>query len=231
MRAAQSKVERPTYSAAREALFRGAFEDCLTLCDALPEHSVESDLLRARAYISLNRADRALDIVRRLRLRVEPTDESLTTRMLEGAALLKLGRLDDGLAILHATHADARKAHPTIRAEIAVHIGIGHYREAQYPPALHHFRSVPEDADIVHARAILFEGWVMFDTGDVAAAAERFRAALRRRLSAQGFPRPQADRADRPRCGSRRSCGREAVRATARMRPNGSNSSERDHAG
>ncbi len=179
MRSAQPRADRPTFSAAREALFRGAFEDCLAVCDALPERSVETDLLRARAFISLNRADRALDAIRRLHVRVEPTDESLTARMLEGAALLKLGQLDDGLTILHAAHADARRAHPTVRAEIALHLGIGHYREAQYPQALRHLRSVPETADIVRARAILFEGWVMFDAGDVEVAAERFRAALR----------------------------------------------------
>ena len=189
MKSAQRKAERPTLSGAREALFRGAFEDCLAICDALPNNDVETDLLRARAYISLNRADRALDAVRRLRLRAEPTDESLTARMLEGAALLKLGQLDDGLAVLHAAHADARRAHPTIRAEISIHIGIGHYREGQFPQALHHLRSVPENADIVHARAILFEGWVMFDSGDVEGAAERFRAALRRIASCHRYDR------------------------------------------
>ena len=189
MKSARRKAERPTLSGARDALFRGAFEDCLAICDALPDDDVETGLLRARAYISLNRADRALDAVRRLRLRAEPTDESLTARMLEGAALLKLGQLDDGLAVLHAAHADARRAHPTIRAEISVHLGIGHYREAQYPQALHHLRSVPDDADIVHARAMLFEGWVMFDAGDVEAAAERFRAALRRIASCRQYDR------------------------------------------
>ena len=183
------KAERPTFSAARDALFRGDFEDCLAFCDALPERNVETDLLRARAFIALNRADRALDAVRRLRVRVEPTDESLTARMLEGAALLKFGQLDEGLAVLHAAHADARRAHPTIRAEIAVHVGIGHYREAQYPQALHHLRSVPDTADIVHARAILFEGWVLFDAGDVEIAAERFRDALRRIATCHQYDR------------------------------------------
>ena len=91
MKSAQRKADRPTYSGARDALFRGAFEDCLAICDALPGSDVETDLLRARAYISLNRADRALDAVQRLSLRAESTDESLTARMLEGAALLKLG--------------------------------------------------------------------------------------------------------------------------------------------
>jgi len=183
MKSGKVRAARPLFSDAREAFFRGDFEDCLRICDGL-ESVVEVDLLRARAFITMNRADRALDTVRRLRIPVAPTDESLTARMLEGAALLKLGQLDDGLALLSATRADARRAHPTIRAELDLHLGIGHYREAQYPQALRLLRSVPDDADIVRLGATLALPLTFAQRALCAAAifARDFAESFRRRL-------------------------------------------------
>ena len=51
MKSAQRKAERPTLSGARDAPFRGAFEECLAICDALPGGNVETELLRSRASI------------------------------------------------------------------------------------------------------------------------------------------------------------------------------------
>jgi hypothetical protein len=47
MKSAHRKAERPTLSGARDALFRGASEERLTICDELPEGDVETELLRA----------------------------------------------------------------------------------------------------------------------------------------------------------------------------------------
>src|ERR1700694_5048886 len=109
--------ERVQVSAVRDAYLRGDFERCLDLCDAFHRHerneTVEIELLRARALIPLNRADRALDVLRRLRIVDRSGDESLVARMLTGAAYLSLGQTDRALEALRSAHASAERAHPT----------------------------------------------------------------------------------------------------------------------
>jgi DNA-binding NarL/FixJ family response regulator len=189
MKSNRRTAARPLFSTARAAFFQGDFEDCLRICESSTEKGVEIELLHCRALIALNLADRALERLRRLHVRVGATDESVTARMLEGAALVKLGRLTEGISMLTDVQADTRGVHDTIRAELAVNLGIAHYREMKFPEALCLLRSVPDDADIVRARATLFEGWIAFDACDVNVAADRFRAALRCIASCRQYDR------------------------------------------
>jgi DNA-binding CsgD family transcriptional regulator len=60
-----------------------------------------------------------------------------------------------------------------------MHLGIAYYRAREYPQALRFLRLVPDDADIIRARAITFEAWVAFEQADMRGAADTFAAALR----------------------------------------------------
>jgi DNA-binding CsgD family transcriptional regulator len=184
---------RATISRAREAFLRGEFELTLELCGALQPRDeaeeIEIDLLRARALIPLGRSERALDIVRRLRLAPHARDLDLTARMLEGAALVKLSQLDHGIAILSDAYRASARAHPTVRAELAVNLGIAYYRKREYEKADRQLRTVPHEADIVHARALVFQGWVAWDRGEFASAADLFDAALQRIESCRNYDR------------------------------------------
>ncbi len=185
--------ERATFSSTRDALFRGEFETTLRLCDTLQPRgeaeAIEVDLLRARAFMALGRADRALDAVRRLHLADRGKDLDLTGRMIEGAALVRLSRIDEGLTILAQAHRASSRAHPSVRAELTVNLGIAHYRKGQYAQARRVLHTVADDADIIRARALVFEAWVAWDCTDFAAAAELFDAALRHLESCRHYDR------------------------------------------
>jgi DNA-binding CsgD family transcriptional regulator len=188
-----SAQERATFSNARALLLDGCFEATLRMCGELVARNraetIEVELLRARALIPLGRADRALDVIRRLQIVEEVSDENLTARMLQGAALVRLSQLDQGLAILSAAYRASFRAHPTVRAELVVNLGIAHYRKRNYGEALRLLESVPDDSDIIRVRATVFEAWVALDRSDVAKATERFEAALRRITSCRNYDR------------------------------------------
>jgi DNA-binding CsgD family transcriptional regulator len=161
---------------------------CEGLVSRNPE-SVEIELLRARALLSLGRADRALDVIRRLQISEGTSDEYLTARMLEGAALVRLSQIDQGIAVLAAAYRASLRAHPTVRAELAVNLGLARYRKQDYAEALRLLGTVPDEADIVRVRATVFEAWVALERSDVGEATRRFEAALRRITSCRHYDR------------------------------------------
>ena len=165
------------------AWFAGSFERCLELCDAVrhrdPATRTNIALLRARALLRLDRADDALQTLRDATAIPAGTDESLTTRMLTGAARVKRGDVDAGLAILLSATADARAAHPTIRSELALNVGLGHYSRRDYAAAERALRSVAGDSDIVYARAMHIRARIAQARGSNDRAAALCVAALR----------------------------------------------------
>jgi DNA-binding CsgD family transcriptional regulator/tetratricopeptide (TPR) repeat protein len=175
---------RVTLPSLREAYFRGDFESCLALCDEFAartaEDVVESTLLRARSLLALNRQDQALELVRGLRLTDRPLDEYLTAQMLIGAAYVALGQTKTGLETLSRAHSAASAAHPTVRAELAVHLAICNSRLKRYDEAERLLAQVPDDADIVSARALEYSAWMAWARHDYSAAVDLFRAALQR---------------------------------------------------
>ena len=173
---------RVTLSGARDAYFRGEFELVLGMVDALPRRDavdvVEVELLRARALLPLDRADEALRALRGLRLVERPSDEYLTAQMLMGAAYVRLGQTQRGVEILADAHASASSAHRTVRAEIALNLGIAQFRHRDYDGARRNLEAVPRDADIVYAQSLEYRGWTAYARGEYAAAADLFDEAL-----------------------------------------------------
>jgi DNA-binding CsgD family transcriptional regulator len=164
------------------AWFAGDFEQCLTLCDSVRHDDATTRthvaLLRARALLRLDRADDALRSLSIAAATPVGTDEAITTRMLTGSALVRRGDLDAGLATLVAAAADARSAHPTIRSEIALNIGLAHYGHRDFDAANRALVGVARDADLVYARAVQYRAWIAVARGKNELAARLFTSAL-----------------------------------------------------
>lgn len=182
MAADKGQGERVTLSAVRDALFRGDFEGCLALCDTYKEKDAEDAaeivLLRSRCLIELGRGDHAIEALRGLRTADDQHDEYLTGRMLMSAAYVSLGKYDQGLDIARDAYDAMEGAHPTVRAEVALNLGIAHYRKGQYTQALRLMESVPADADIVYVRALQYRGGVAWAFGDFTGSLDKFHDAL-----------------------------------------------------
>jgi DNA-binding CsgD family transcriptional regulator len=164
------------------AWFAGNFELCLELCDAVRHRDAATRthlaLLRARALLRLDRPDDALRSLQDAAAIPAGTDESITTRMLTGAARVRRGDVEDGLAVLVAAASDARTAHPTIRSEIALNIGLARYAKGDFDAADRVLTTVARDADLVYARAVQYRAWIAAARGHNDRAATLFAAAL-----------------------------------------------------
>lgn len=175
---------RVTFSEAMRAWFAGDFEGCLALCDRVRPSDVDMvsqlALLRARALLRLGRTQEAIAVVSGAFIAHGTLDASLTARMLLGQAQVRLGEHERGLAMLEQAYAGANGAHPTIRSEIALNVGLAYYGLRKLEEADAAFDCVDDGADIVHARALEYRAWVAVARTDYAAATRFFGDALRR---------------------------------------------------
>jgi hypothetical protein len=175
---------RATFSDAMRAWFAGDFEGCLAQCDHVrtPDTEIRSQvaLLRARALLRMGRPDDAIAVVTSVFGAAGTLDASLTARMLLGTAYVRRGEHAAGLRVLAAAFRASRYAHPTVRSEIALNIGLARYGMRELDAADRALDLVSPESDIVHARALEYRGWVASVRGDYAAATRQFEATLRR---------------------------------------------------
>lgn len=135
-------------------------------------------LLRARALLRLSEPDEALRALRVAESIPSGIDESISVRMLAGAAHVRRGDVDEGLARLVAAQSDAASAHRTIRSEIALNVGLAHYARRDFTAAERAISKVANDADLVSARAIQYRAWIALGRDHTGRAAALFGAAL-----------------------------------------------------
>jgi DNA-binding NarL/FixJ family response regulator len=166
------------------AWFAGDFEQCLALCDRVRPHGIalvsELALLRARALLRVGRPVEAIQVVSDVFVAHGTLDASLTARMLLGQAYVRAGERERGLAMLLAAYGDAEAAHPTIRSEIALSIGLGYYGLHRFDEAQRALDDVSPDSDIVYARSLEYRGWIAMKRCDFAEASAHFSATLER---------------------------------------------------
>lgn len=171
------------FSDAMRAWFAGDFAECLALCGRVradaPDDRAQLALLRARAMLRIGRPDEAIvELERTFVAAAGGLDTSLTARMLLGTAYVRRGELQRGIDLLLTAQADAARAHPTVRSEIALNLALGYYGERALDDADRALDAVLPDADIVYARALEYRGWVAVARADYVAATEAFTAAL-----------------------------------------------------
>jgi DNA-binding NarL/FixJ family response regulator len=175
---------RATFSDAMRAWFAGDFDGCLALCERVRPNDVDMvsqlALLRARALLRVGQPDDAIAVVRGVFVAHGTLDASLTARMLLGMAYVRRGDLREGLALLQQLYASAESAHPTIRSEIALNIGLAYYGLRELDAADRALDLVAPNTDIVHARALENRAWIASARRDYAGAMRHFEAALRR---------------------------------------------------
>jgi hypothetical protein len=98
-----------TVSEVREAFFHGDFERVLALCDTVvpQDHAtrLELALLRARALIRLDQADRAVEVLHAAGAGVAERDQRVTLKVLLDSAYVWLGQIRRGITLLRATAA------------------------------------------------------------------------------------------------------------------------------
>jgi DNA-binding CsgD family transcriptional regulator len=174
---------RATLSAAHQAFFDGSFETCLTACDRIVVRDdplrFELGLLRARVLLRLDRADKAIEALRECAYTATSFDMLLTGEMLLGAAYVRLGQHERGEALLANAHGRCGAAHPTVRAELALNLGVARYNIGQSEAADALLASVSPDADIVYARSLEYRGWIAFSQARFDVAGSWFRSALK----------------------------------------------------
>ena len=117
-------------------------------------------VLKARALLRLDQPTDALRILRDAAALPSGTDESITIRMLTGAAHVRSGETEEGLSALLAAQADAALAHRTIRSELALNVALAHYGRRDFNAAERALALVEKDADLVYARAIQYRAWI-----------------------------------------------------------------------
>jgi len=103
--------------------------------------------------------------------------------MLLGAAYVRLGQKERGNVVLSEAMETSSEAHATVRAELAVQLGIAKFRLGAYDEAEQLFAKVSEDQDVVYAHALEYRGWVAQARADFPGAARWFRDALTALLS------------------------------------------------
>lgn len=179
---APRSAERSTLSAAHQAFFDGSFEACLAACDRIVVRDeplrFELSLLRARVLLRLDRADKAVEALRSCAYTPTSLDGLLTAEMLLGTAYVRLGQHERGEVLLRKAYERRASAHPTIRAEVTLNLGIARYFMKRADEAEELLSDVPANADIIRARALEYRGWIAFSSGRFDVAATWFRAAL-----------------------------------------------------
>jgi Tetratricopeptide repeat len=168
---------------ALRAWFAGDFEGCLTLCDSArrrdPHTLANLPLVRARAYLRLGQPQRAIDALQEYALAF-PLEESITARMLLGEAYLRAGDLERGASILEPLdiEAETRRAHPSIRSEIAVARALYYFQLRNYDAAEAVLDHVLPSTDIIYARALEYRGWIATARTAYDRATAHFKQAL-----------------------------------------------------
>jgi DNA-binding NarL/FixJ family response regulator len=175
--------QRATLAQARQAYFDGEFERCLVLCDAVRSNHdatrFEVAMLRARVHVRLDRGDRALEALRIVAFTALSVDEFIAATMLTGAAYVRLGQKQRGESILAGVMEKAADANPTVRAELALQLGIAKFRLGEFEEADRLCAGVPSDADVIYANALEYRGWAAHARYEAAAASQWFRETLR----------------------------------------------------
>ncbi|HTD34829.1 MAG TPA: helix-turn-helix transcriptional regulator [Candidatus Elarobacter sp.] len=168
---------------AREAWFAGEWERAIALLTGAEfgdrAERVEAAFLIARAALRAGEAARALVALDDAAELPDGADERVTAAMLRGSALVRLGRLDDGIPLLERAATDAAVADRAIRAEAGYELALGYFTARRFDEAEATLDAYADhEAGIVHARALELFGWIEVRRERYPIAARHFLDAL-----------------------------------------------------
>lgn len=188
MSAAEAKVARrgdplSVLRDAREAWQGGEWERSATLLEdfapASREQRVDGGFLLARATLRAGQPARALAALDDIAPAVDKPDERVTAELLRGAALVALGRADDGLPLLLAAAAPDAGVHASVRAQAGYELARAYWSAGRLDDAESALDAhVPPEADMVYARALELYGWIEVRRERYPIAARHFLDAL-----------------------------------------------------
>lgn len=143
------------------------------------EDRVAAALLRARAFLALDRPAEAGPVVERARKEAKGSEETVLVQMLLGAALTRTGRRDRGDALLdEASELAARSAKPLL-PEVGYYRALSRWSLRRLPEAEQIVEAaLPAATGVVRSRLLQLLGWIDVRRENYAAAAPAFTAAL-----------------------------------------------------
>ncbi|MEA2665357.1 MAG: hypothetical protein QOI11_2301, partial [Candidatus Eremiobacteraeota bacterium] len=188
MSAAEVKVARrgdplSVLRDAREAWQGGEWERSATLLEdfapASREQRLDGGFLLARATLRAGQPARALAALDDIAPAVDKPDERVTAELLRGAALVALGRADDGLPLLLAAAAPDAGVHASVRAQAGYELARAYWSAGRLDDAESALDAhVSPEADMVYARALELYGWIEVRRERYPIAARHFLDAL-----------------------------------------------------
>ena len=165
-------------SAALEAYLDDDLEQSLQVLAAIADdgsaNARQAVLLKARAFLRLQRPAEVLDLLGPRLGSFVGIDEAATAAMLHAIAVTRVSSVDRGIDLLHAIKESAQTlgAHKTIRAEITYWLASAYWRKREFPTVLRYAREAEAArADVISVRAATLRGYV-------ASASERYGEAL-----------------------------------------------------
>ncbi len=168
---------------ARDAWFAGDWEHAFSLLAGLElddrAERVEASFLFARAALRAAQPARALVALDDVADLPEGPDERVTGAMLRGTALVRLGRVEEGVALLERAAADGAVAQHTVRAEAGYGLALAYFTVGRLDDAETVLDAHADaEADIIHARALELYGWIEVRRERFPIAARHFLDAL-----------------------------------------------------
>jgi DNA-binding CsgD family transcriptional regulator/tetratricopeptide (TPR) repeat protein len=180
---ARRSTARTALRDAREAWFAGDWERAIALLGGAEladrTERIEAAFLLARAALRAGQPARALVALDDAAELPEDLDERVTAAMLRGTTLVRLGRLDEGLALLERAAADGASAYHAVRAEAGYDLALAYFTANRLDDAETALDAFADPAaDIIHARALELFGWIEVRRERYPIAARHFLDAL-----------------------------------------------------
>jgi DNA-binding CsgD family transcriptional regulator len=170
---------------ARAAWRRGDYNDCLSAIEIFPEgvrptNDTIADglLLRSRARLRTNQGHAVIDELGPILDSFIRVDEACSAKMLYAAAVARVIDAHHGIALLDAVHDAARKAHPSIRAEICYYQALTLWTLRRYGEAdVLAQKTEAARVDILSVRATELRAYCAIAIARDSEALELFRSA------------------------------------------------------
>jgi DNA-binding CsgD family transcriptional regulator len=172
-------------TASRVAWRRGDFDVCISTIDSvdaelLPQTAIGADalLLRARAKLRTQRPAEVLEDLGSIIEDFRGLDERYTARMLYASAYARAVDPSEGLSLLNSVYLEARRAHPSVRAEISYYQALALWTVSRYTEADERAKETETArVDVLAVRATELRGYCAFAQGRYSNALNLFRSA------------------------------------------------------